>query len=490
MRWLRKRQGVERIGAGRAALKARLEAMYAEGRKLLSLGEYDTLCQEIGNISSPPLLLDYLHNIGTVFYRRGLFDDAIILDQAWALGAVYAALDRKSKAFKLVQTNQGRFRRTDLAALVWQGHGKAEQDLFLSFMQQCGICFVIREGDRARDIEPIYVTPDLLPERSDPDVERELKQKWDAGRVGAEATLTYELLPPGLMRTLISRIGAEAGLAAEYWRDGFYFYDETTGGKAYVEQRWTWDWAGEIHVQTQGAQAEALLDRVLAFIDERHELIGARPKVRILPAKSIHEADIQAPILRPGYEPSPRKDSFVSYAWGDTTEEGRQREAIVDQLCAEAEAKGISIIRDKTAMSYGERISKFMERIGRGNRIFIILSDKYLKSAYCMHELFEVGRNCRQDDAEFIARTRVYILPSAKIGTFAERTAYVRYWREQFAEMDKAAATDGLGILAKADHADYTRMQDFVTKTPDMLRLVLDVLRPGTFEDFMKYGLN
>jgi hypothetical protein len=33
-----------------------------------------------GRISDPALLLDYLHNIGTVFYREGLFGDRIILD--------------------------------------------------------------------------------------------------------------------------------------------------------------------------------------------------------------------------------------------------------------------------------------------------------------------------------------------------------------------------------------------------------------------------
>ncbi len=68
-------------------------------------------------------------------------------------------------------------------------------------------------------------------------------------------------------------------------------------------------------------------------------------------------------------------------------------------------------------MRYGDRISKFMSRIAHGDRIFIVLSDKYLKSAYCMHELFDVWRNCREDDAEFIKRTRVFELPCAKIKT-------------------------------------------------------------------------
>ena len=59
---------------------------------------------------------------------------------------------------------------------------------------------------------------------------------------------------------------------------------------------------------------------------------------------------------------------FVSYAWGDRTPEGQQRELIVDQLCAAAEERGINILRDKKVLGLGDRISKFMQRIGRGNR--------------------------------------------------------------------------------------------------------------------------
>ena len=61
----------------------------------------------------------------------------------------------------------------------------------------------------------------------------------------------------------------------------------------------------------------------------------------------------------------------------------------MDRFCAEAEKKGIKIIRDKTAMRYGDRISKFMKPHRSGDRIFVFLSDKYLKSAYCMNELLD-----------------------------------------------------------------------------------------------------
>ena len=88
-----------------------------------------------------------------MFYREGLFGDQIILDQAWALDAVYAVFDRASHSFKKIERNHGRFRRSELAEWVWQRHGVPEQELFLTFMQQCGICFTIQEEDHEKRVE-------------------------------------------------------------------------------------------------------------------------------------------------------------------------------------------------------------------------------------------------------------------------------------------------------------------------------------------------
>jgi len=38
------------------------------------------LCREANGVSDPAQLLAYLHNAGTVFYRKGLFEDRIIID--------------------------------------------------------------------------------------------------------------------------------------------------------------------------------------------------------------------------------------------------------------------------------------------------------------------------------------------------------------------------------------------------------------------------
>jgi internalin A len=245
---------VAKIGPGRAAVKEALEARLAAGQRLISHQGYLDVCAEVertqkGRISNATLLLDYLHNIGTVFYRKGLFDDQIILDQSWALDAVYAVFDRTSGALKKIERNHGRFRPSELAEWVWQEHGVPEQELFLSFMQQCGICFTIQKEDHEKRVEAEYIAPDLLPARSDEETQKRLKLVWDEASPDAQAVLTFDLLPPGLMRALIAQIGSDAGLAAEYWREGVCFYDERTASRALIEQRWTEGWAGEVRMR-------------------------------------------------------------------------------------------------------------------------------------------------------------------------------------------------------------------------------------------------
>ena len=76
--------------------------------------------------------------------------------------------------------------------------------------------------------------------------------------------------------------------------------------------------------------------------------------------------------------------------WADLSDPDRDRG--VDRLCDEARKRGVEVIRDKTSLGHGDLISDFMRQIGKGDRVFIFLSDKYLKSPYCMMELFEMWR--------------------------------------------------------------------------------------------------
>ncbi|HEV7444242.1 MAG TPA: leucine-rich repeat domain-containing protein [Steroidobacteraceae bacterium] len=501
--WLHAKQGIATIGKGRAKVKRELERLRDEDaarpvleRKFRTITHQHFLdmCQRAGDITDASQLLAYLHNAGTVFYRRGLFGERIILDQGWALEAIYAVFHRE-KSFTQIKRQRGRFTRSDLAEWIWDdaGHSAAEQALFLSMMQSCGICFEYRSAEHKKNVEAEYIAPDLLPERS----EIAMLRAWDEHRPIETAIFQYDLLPPGLMSRLISRIGNDAGLAAEYWRDGVYFFEKETQSWALIEQETTVGWQGLVRVRTQGGQAALLLEKTAALVEEQQNRIGVTPRrsqkpVATAPAtKDALAGETEtAKSLQITQEPRLKPEYFVSYAWGDNTPEGRDRESTVDRICADAEARGVTVLRDKKVLELGDRISKFMQRLGSGDRIVIVLSAKYLESPYCMYELSEIWRNCRQDDVEFLKKIRIFTLPDAKIWTIEDRAERAIHWLARRNKLKAMIKEHGDEILGDFDSQQYRLMRRFVEQIGDMLATMADIVQPRSFDDFNKYGFD
>src|SRR5690349_5903289 len=103
--------------------------------------------------------------------------------------------------------------------------------------------------------------------------------------------------------------------------------------------------------------------------------------------------------------PETTPEIFVSYAWGDdSSAAAEKRTEIVDRLCETREKDGWHIIRDKTDMRPGDLISRFMKRIGLADHMIVVLSDKYLRSPYCMTELYYIYQRSIGEKEEFLRR--------------------------------------------------------------------------------------
>ena len=76
-----------------------------------------------------------------------------------------------------------------------------------------------------------------------------------------------------------------------------------------------------------------------------------------------------------------QQEIFISYAWGG------ESETIANQLDQALQEKGITIVRDRRDLGYKGRIKAFMEQIGRGRCVIVVISEIYLKSRNCMFEL-------------------------------------------------------------------------------------------------------
>src|SRR5262249_9624134 len=94
---------------------------------------------------------------------------------------------------------------------------------------------------------------------------------------------------------------------------------------------------------------------------------------------------------------------YVSYAWEDESEE------LLERLEARLPAD-IQWIRDKSHMRPGHWISRFMQEIGRAECVVVVISEKYLRSAYCMRELLYLYRRGMGDRDDFHKRVVAVIV--------------------------------------------------------------------------------
>src|SRR5215216_2689119 len=118
---------------------------------------------------------------------------------------------------------------------------------------------------------------------------------------------------------------------------------------------------------------------------------------------------------------------YISYAWGG------ESERIVNELDADLQAKGILVIRDKRDRGFKGMIRDFMQQIGRGHAIIVVISDKYLKSPNCMFELVEIARN-----KDFYDRVFPIVLGDADIYNPVNRIKYIKHWEDKVKELDEA----------------------------------------------------
>ncbi len=164
---------------------------------------------------------------------------------------------------------------------------------------------------------------------------------------------------------------------------------------------------------------------------------------------------------------------FISYAWGG------EREEVVNQIDQALQTRGIKIIRDKRDLGYKGSISEFMERIGRGNCIIVVISDKYLKSPNCMFELVEIA-----EGRQFHDRIFPIVLNDANIYDPIKRIEYVRYWEVKRAELADAMRTlDPANLQGIRDDMDlYDRIRDKVSGLTSILK-DMNTLTPDMHKD-------
>ncbi len=167
---------------------------------------------------------------------------------------------------------------------------------------------------------------------------------------------------------------------------------------------------------------------------------------------------------------------FLSYAWGG------ESEAICDRIDAVLAEKGVRLTRDKRDLEFKGSIRDFMRSIGEGQAVIVIISDRYLKSKYCMIELLEIFRQ-----GKFVERIFPMVLSDARIYDPVNLLDYVKYWEDKRNELDRKMRTvDQANLHGIREDLDlYDEIRDMIARLTDVLRDMLtlspEVLRQTGF---------
>jgi GTPase SAR1 family protein len=491
-------------------------ALENDPRNYISLDEYFTICQENGftRREDKRQLSGYLHDLGICLHFQDdpVLKNTVILKPKWGTDAVYSVLDDRT-----VLNNRGQFGPNDLARIWSDEKYSAMRDELLRLMMRFQLCYQLPNVES-------YIAPQLLsPTRPAYDWEK---------RAGLVLRYEYDFMPKGILTRFIvaaNHLIADQNLV---WKSGVILARE--GSRAEVIEDYT---RRKITIRVNGADSRGLLaiaddqlERIHAsfsglkydkflpcncevcqtrdepfayplselkdFATEgdkiqcriSRKLVDAASLIRdVFPAAAyshnalMNQSDIFSQEICPSPEPSIVKEVFVSYAWTD------ESTALVDKLQEAFGERDIVLIRDKNEMQYKDSIREFMERIGRGKCIVVVLSKKYLESKNCMFELTEIAE---RDDI----RDRVFpiVLDDARIYDALDRIGYIKHWEQKKKrlddEMKKVGGENLQGIREELDLFARIRLTiaQIVDILSDMNALTPDQHRKSNFDSLLQ----
>lgn len=462
-----------RMPASWLAVRDRLAAL-RETDRTIDRARFDAICADTRHGASSEALLHYLHQAGDVFHQPGLFGDAIVLDQQWALDGIYTLFDR-GRVLPLLRGHNGLFAPEMLDALAWNGHyNDEEQALLLSMMESCDLIFPAHRWNETDHYAMIDALPDAVASAN------RIAMVWPADAQAVEAVAEYVFLHDGVLRALLARIGRLAGRDAVYWRHGVCLYDARTASRARIDTEQHADGAGRVRMRATGPEADALCAKLITLLKDIR--IGAPPEITrddasAQPALPRHSSQGDPNVLKPApIPPLPGQKPVVyfSYAWGG--DDRKDLKAFAVQLHRALEDE-FDVRRDEDATRPGDRISEFMREIGRGARVLVLLSDKYVRSANCMQELSYLYDRHRADPRGLDEHVLPLMVDKGfRCGT-EQRLGHVRYWKDELARLKQLT----VGLEPHECLSAIEEMQAinrFVGMTDQVLKFMGDVLMP------------
>ncbi|SKB55932.1 toll/interleukin-1 receptor domain-containing protein [Macellibacteroides fermentans] len=155
-----------------------------------------------------------------------------------------------------------------------------------------------------------------------------------------------------------------------------------------------------------------------------------------------------------------RHEVYISYAWGG------ESEIIVTEICQQLQNNKVKYYIDKKDIAYKDSIREFEERLGAGDYVILVVSDKFLKSKDCMYEFLQI-----KNAGNIYERIFPIVLEDAKIYDPNDRIYYIKYWEEKVKELDENIKTISPAYLSglRDDIDNYTEYRKIIPEITALL---------------------
>ncbi|MCB9307695.1 MAG: TIR domain-containing protein [Lewinellaceae bacterium] len=411
---------------------------------------FDEICKTSRIVAgTEDSVLDFLRRSGVVVYfDKDRLRDVIYIDPNWLTAEVYRLIGDELRDHKKENALRGRKGIIDEAWLqkTLPDHKPEDRLRLLELLRNFELIF------EDSDTPGVWVSPQYLP-RAPKKGENGLYDIFmdDVSLAFRFRFSTY--MPDNLMINFLSRYGPFS--RKQYWQDAICFTnaekvkcsvvkeDENTLAVA------TDDSAPGLSLQKEICEAFRELGKnakteiavaggpFVAWETLAADVADDRQKTRALDGSAVpvkpflHLFGSEHLSAGPKMKEKSSPAIFFSYAWGDGEETGESREKVVDDLFGSLLKDDFDVRRDKKDVGYGELISDFMSEIGRGDLIVVFVSDKYVRSPYCMFELYEIARNCKFEKDLFSSRILPVRVESIRFDDPDMLEQYFSYWESE-----------------------------------------------------------
>ncbi|WP_375562611.1 COR domain-containing protein [Bernardetia sp. OM2101] len=151
--------------------RVRQEQQNPNGKKRISFQNFVEWCKEEDAENEADTLANFFHDTGVFYYQAKYFSGEIIINQSWAIEAVYKVLDKQSSYYGLLKQKKG-ILDYKIIKKVWSENSDEERELFIDYMLSTELCFKNTDNKKwdTTFIERSFLIPQLLPSKSKEEV--------------------------------------------------------------------------------------------------------------------------------------------------------------------------------------------------------------------------------------------------------------------------------------------------------------------------------